>query len=234
LVMARAPAINQGVVLPQPQEKYDVSNERETRRLLEEALRRLLDYNTITSVPPNVTSLAGLDGTGGNGVPYFSGADTLTLATLTAFGRALIAAVDAAAGRTALGIGALLARTNVVLTTASLANLAAESGSKNIGTKAGSLLVIAADRACRVRLYGTSADRVADDSRTATTKPTAGLGLLAEFVFAAAGTIHVSPIATIANDDGPTADVIWYAVQNLSGGTSTVQITLTVLPLELP
>lgn len=231
--MARSPAVNQGVVLPNPPEKYDAINERETRRLIEEALRRLLDWGTVTNVPGNVDALAGLDGAGGNGLPYFSGSATMTVTTLTAFGRLVLAAADAQAGRVVLGMGALGQRANVTITTASLASGSAELSNAALPAKSAALLVIAADRACRVRLYATQAARDSDASRSAVVKGTPGTGLLAEFVFTGAGSIPVSPVATLSNDEATPQARVWYNIENSSGVASTVAVTLTVLPLEI-
>jgi hypothetical protein len=57
-------------------------------------------------VDPLLTALAGLT-TAADRLAYFTGSDTVALATLTAFGRALVAAANAAAARTELGLGGL-------------------------------------------------------------------------------------------------------------------------------
>jgi hypothetical protein len=212
--MARTAAVNPGAVLPAPTKQYDETNERETRRLIEAALRRLVDFNSMTSVPANLGVIAGLD-------------------PITAFAETLLAAADEAAGRTALGIGALAQRADVTLTTGSIADSGTETGSIAITATSTALLVIAADRSCRVRLYTTSTARDADAARVVTTKGTPGTGLLAEFVFAAASTIPVSPVAILANDESPTQMRVFYNVENTSGAASAVAVTLTVLPLEI-
>lgn len=101
--MSRAPGVPAGVELPQPTPQYDAANERETRRLLMQALRRLPDYSTLMGQPANLSALAGLTGAADN-VPYFTGAGAMALASLTAYGRTLIACANAAAARTALGL----------------------------------------------------------------------------------------------------------------------------------
>jgi len=55
-------------------------------------------------VNTNLTAFAALAGLADR-LPYFTAAATLALATLTSFGRSLVAAVDAAAARTTLGLG---------------------------------------------------------------------------------------------------------------------------------
>jgi len=232
--MSRMPGVNQGVVLPPPPLKYDASDQRETRRLLQEALRRLLQWDTVTNVPGNVESLSGLSGAS-DGLPYFTGAEEFALTTLTTFGRLLIAATDAQAGRTALGFGFNGLRTTLTLNTASLAADATEAGTLAMSTGTAALLNITADQPCWVRFYSTSAGRAVDSARAITERGTPGTGLLAEFVFDSAGQmISVSPVATLMNDDAPAAKNVYYSVQNKSGVTTAIQIIPLILPLEIP
>lgn len=61
---------------------------------------QLLGYQPLDATLTAIAALAG----SANHLPYFTGADTLALAPFTAYGRSLVAAADAAAARTALGV----------------------------------------------------------------------------------------------------------------------------------
>ncbi len=89
-----------------------------------------------------------------------------------------------------------------------------------------------ADRACRVELYATSADRTADASRPVGTPATPGKGVLGEWVFTGALTIDNGPTVAYYNGDGSPTSSIYYAITNLSGSTSTVAVQFVHLGLE--
>jgi len=123
-------------------------------------------------------------------------------------------------------------RSPVVITTAALANLASEASSIAMPFTSGALLTIQVDRACWVRLYAADTDQTTDAARAQGTLGTPGTGLLAEFQCGGAQTVHVSPVAILANDETILQKRVWYAVMNKSGSTSTVTATLGVLKLE--
>lgn len=144
-----------------------------------------------------------------------------------------IAQSDVTGLETALaGKQASLVRGTVTVTTASLADGATETGTVVLG-KTGLVLEVTADRACWVRLYGTSAERTADASRDVADDPTNDAPVLAEFVFDASGlTIPCAPLAGFTNRDGTPASTIYYAITNQSGSASTVQVAFARLALE--
>lgn len=119
-----------------------------------------------------------------------------------------------------------LSRADVAVTTTSLAAAAEGSGTAALG-KGFVVLKVAADRACRVRVYVNAAARSADTSRVVGVEPAAGAGLILEMVFAAAGSVILSPAAIGANLEASPTDDVPYLISNLSGSTSTVTVTFT-------
>jgi hypothetical protein len=104
--VSRAAGISRALILPAPSNTYDATNERETRRLIEQFARQQTDWSAITSTPPTATALGSLTGAP-DMLPYFSGISTMALAALTPYARTIIACASAAAMRTALGLGPL-------------------------------------------------------------------------------------------------------------------------------
>ena len=133
------------------------------------------------------------------------------------------------------GGGGLQTRTTANATTASLANDA--NGNINITTNAPSLLLqrIETDQAAWIRVYTSDQARTDDAARVITDDPAPGSGVLAEIVTTGAGTQAMTP-GTVCYFDadaaGTRSNDAFVAVQNLSGGTTTIQVTLTFVALE--
>lgn len=132
----------------------------------------------------------------------------------------------------AAGSGGAAARGSDALTTASIADLAETTGVWDIGCSAALLLSMQSDKGARVRLYSTAAARTADSARGLGTDPTAGSGVLCEFVFTGASTIGAEPPIILKNMDGAPTNEVYYAIQNRSGSTGTVTATALLLVLE--
>lgn len=208
---------------PEPPPRWDRENEAQFRRALERALN-------------DVIQAAG-SGSGSSGAPttaqYVVVAldGTLTAERTLAAGTGLAIADAGAGGNVSLSLSRSR-NAALTFTTASLASLATENDTIDIGGSAGVLMSLEADRACWVTFYATSAARSADASRPITTDPTPGAGILGDFYFTAAATIVCGPPPVLTNMDGTPANTIYYRVKNLSGATSTVQVDLTVILLE--
>lgn len=125
-------------------------------------------------------------------------------------------------------LNTLAAIQTVNASTVSLANLASANLAVPLAGKFAKLLQLQADRACRVRFYSRAAYRTADASRPVGTDPAGEHGLLAEFVFETSNLLwDCSPVPELFNLDDLSATML-AAVQNLSGGTSPVALTLKV------
>jgi hypothetical protein len=84
-----------------------------------------------------------------------------------------------------------------------------------------------------VRLYSDSASQTADANRLPTADPVAGSGLMAEVITTPGRLMQrITPGIMGFNLDNPVTNNIYVTVTNLSGASSSVTVTLTVLQLE--
>lgn len=129
------------------------------------------------------------------------------------------------------GISAF-ARTVIPHLTASLADDAEGEEEIELGITA-LVFKIVADRECRLRMYATDAQRDADASRPIGELPTGEHGLLLEAIFVTGNlTLVLAPFPIVGNVETVPTDAIPSLVQNLSGGTSTIDFDFTVTQLE--
>ena len=125
----------------------------------------------------------------------------------------------------------LASRGTVAGTTASLANNA--TGNLTIvGFKGYVLYKIQTSAGAWVRMYTDSASRTADSSRLQTSDPTPGSGVIAEVITSGAQTIIIGPGTIGFNNESTPTTNIELAVTNLSGSTTTIVVTLTILKIE--
>jgi hypothetical protein len=119
-------------------------------------------------------------------------------------------------------------------TTGTLATNATQTGTIAMAKTFG-LLNVRVSQAARVRLYINAAARTADASRSNQTPPTPGTqhGVLVDLYLDTGDkfTWQMSPAQIGYNWDATQSTSIYYSVTNL-GGTGTVQVTLTYIPME--
>ena len=133
---------------------------------------------------------------------------------------------------TVSGLAGLSTRTTVTTTTASLANNAA--GNITItGWKSYMLLSIQTSAAAWVTVYTSSAARIADASRTITSDPTPGSGVIAEVITTGANTQLFSPAVLGFSDEVSPSTDIQVKVVNRSGSTAAITITMKLVQLEV-
>ena len=114
------------------------------------------------------------------------------------------------------------------LVTQSIANGAIAN--LNITTpKTYALMKIETSHAAWVTLYTSTSARTADASRSETTDPTPGSGVLAEVITAGNVTQEITPGAFCWNSAGTTS---YLKIVNKSGSTANVSVTLTFVKLE--
>ena len=117
--------------------------------------------------------------------------------------------------------------------TVSATNAIALNGIANISMttpKTYALLSIETSHAAWVTLYSDSTSRTADSSRSETTDPVAGSGVLAEVITSGSTTQLITPASVCFNSAG--ANTTYLKIVNKSGGTANVQVILTYVSLE--
>ena len=124
-------------------------------------------------------------------------------------------------------------RSEVSGTTASIADAASADLTITNTGKAGQLLSIETDAAAWVTVYVSQATRTADASRTETTDPTAGSGVLAEAITTGAQTVLIPPSTMFFNNETTPASELYLKVVNKSGATAAIAVTLKVIPSEV-
>jgi hypothetical protein len=122
-------------------------------------------------------------------------------------------------------------RANVAVTTASIANAAYSTASVTLA-KGYTIYKITTSAASWIRVYTNAAARVADATRSQTTDPQPGAGVIAEVITTGANVVLMSPATIGFNDENPVSNTIPIAVTNLSGTTRTITATFTYLGLE--
>ncbi|MCI4436464.1 MAG: hypothetical protein JHC33_06600, partial [Ignisphaera sp.] len=102
-------------------------------------------------------------------------------------------------------------------------------------TESCDLISIGSDTDCWVRVYSTSAARMADAGRLYGTDPTPGHGIIGEVATYSPDylTIYWSPVPFFTNNDNPVSKIAYISVTNVrSDYTGPIQIVLTYLPQE--
>lgn len=117
-------------------------------------------------------------------------------------------------------------------TTGSIADGA--SGSVQYATlgKSFALQKVTVDKQCWVRIYSDTSARTSDASRTQGTDPADGSGVIAEFISTTAGTQEFKITPSIMGWLDNSETEVPVAIQNNSGSTGTVTVTIDALKLE--
>jgi hypothetical protein len=130
------------------------------------------------------------------------------------------------------GSSGIAARSTVSGTTSSLANNAHEFLTIT-GYKSYHLLKIQTSAAAWVTIYTDDASKYADENRPQTTDPLSGSGVIAEIITTGADTILITPSTLGFNNHNPVDTNIPTKVVNLSGSTTAITVTLTLVQIEI-
>lgn len=125
----------------------------------------------------------------------------------------------------------LQSRTVASATTASIANNATANISIS-GYKGYGLYAVQVSAAAWVRIYTSAAARSADTARLQTEYPSSGAGVISEIISSTATTQWITPAAIGFSAETTPVTSIQLAVTNLSGATTSIIVTLTLLQLE--
>ena len=168
------------------------------------------------------------------GPPHSAAATyTLTLpnALPTAAGQSLTADTNGNLSFTTISGGGAASRATASAATSSIAD-GASADITITGAKSYMLMSVQTSAAAWVTLYTSTAARTADASRTSNTDPLPGSGVVAEVITGAATTQKITPGLLGFNDEStPTSD-IYVKVENQSGSTAAITVTLGILILE--
>ena len=120
-------------------------------------------------------------------------------------------------------------------TTANASATIANNASANLtiaAAKTYALHKIQTSHAAWVTLYTDTTSRTQDASRTESTDPVAGSGVIAEVITSDGATQKITPAAMGYNDDGTPSTNAYVKVVNKSGNTANLTVTLHFVPLE--
>lgn len=173
-----------------------------------------IDYNDLDNAPASILDFGIIDGTAGQ--------------VLATDGLGGFSFVDQSGGGAQVGLDT---RTVQTVLSGSIANNGTSLRTA-VGYKSYALMSIQTDAACWVTLYSSVAARTADLSRTITTDPTPGSGVIAEAITTGAQIQKFTPAVFGYNDESTPVDEIYVKIVNLSGATANITVNLKLLKLE--
>jgi hypothetical protein len=94
------------------------------------------------------------------------------------------------------------------------------------------LLSIQVSAGAWVTLYSNASSQSADSSRTITTDPTPGSGIIAESISTVSNTTYFTPAIVGYNNEASPTTNIPVKIYNNSGSTNAITVTLTLIKLE--
>ena len=128
--------------------------------------------------------------------------------------------------------GAGASRVSEAETTSSIINGASGGVVYSTLGKSFALQKVTVNKQCWVRIYSDTAARTADASRTQGTDPADGSGVIAEFISTGVGNTEFKITPSIMGWLDNSETEVPVAIQNNSGSTGTVTVTIAALKLE--
>lgn len=168
--------------------------------------------------------------------PPHSAAATYTLVLPSTVGSAGEVLATDGSGNTSWTTGGsgsgLATRTTASATTSTIAD-GVSADISITGFKSYMLMSIQTSAAAWVTVYTSAAARTADASRTISTDPLPGSGVVAEVITGSATTQKITPGLLGFNDDSTVTTDIYLKVENQSGSAAAIAVSLTLLKLEV-
>ena len=186
--------------------------------------------STIEVTTINATNL-GAGGGGGSALTVYDEGSSLSssVTSIDFVGDGVTATHSGSAVTVTVG-SSFPSRTTTAVTTSSIAN-AVTADTVFTGFKGYVLYKITTSAAAWVRLYTDTASRTADAGRSSTADPTTP-GVIAETITTGSSTVLIAPGVYGFNSESSVSTDIATAITNLSGSTTTITVTLTLLQTE--
>ena len=171
-----------------------------------------------------------------NGVISSAAAYTLPMAGVGATGPLGGVKVDGTTITIANGVisstgTGLSSRASVSTTTATL-NVNSSANATITGFKGYALVSIQTSAAAWVNVYSSSAAQTADASRTISTDPAPGSGVIAEAITTSGTTQYFSPAVIGYNNDDSISSNVYLKITNTGTSSAAITVTLTMIKLE--
>jgi hypothetical protein len=123
-------------------------------------------------------------------------------------------------------------RQTFIVTTGNIGNGSGENKTFSLSAPGYLLYKVETDAAAWVRLYTDTTARTNDSARTIDEDPINVDGLLTEVITTGAQTVSLAPGVVIYNNENPVTNNLPVHIVNRSGGSTPINVTITVVQIE--